>query len=158
LKIPLDNTCSSVHETNSTVFKIGVHETSSIEFGTGAKVYFYLGLIGSGLTAFFYLFWSPDPYAVYGSFSWIMNEAYRGLSSGDRIFLGISGIITCASWAYLLKFKTRVPVYIIVGWSLLSCIMQISNGQNVVLMVLSNIISLGILYAVLKKYWENMKA
>ena len=144
-------------KSNGNVLGTSTLETGSVVFGNGAKVYFYLGLFGSGLLALFYLFWSPAPYAAYGSFSWAMNEAFRSISSGYRTFLGISGLITCASWAYLLKFRTRAPIYVIVGWSILGSLIQISNGQNAALMIISNIISLGIIYLVLKKYWANMK-
>ena len=132
-------------------------ETDSVVFGNGAKVYFYLCAIGGGLMGLFYLFWTPAPYAVYGSFEWVMNETYRSITSGIRTFAGISGVVSCAAWFYLLKFKTRAPIYLIVGLSLLGCLVQISNGQNAALMIISNVISLGILYFVLKKYWVNMK-
>jgi ribosomal protein L40E len=134
---------------------IEAHE--KVKFGNGAKVWFSLGLIGGGITALFFFFWSPDPYARYGSYGWIMNESFRHLSQGERMFNALLGLAGCISYGLLLEQRSRKVVYFVVGLALLGLLVNISRGEDIFITILGYGISLTVFYFILRKYWPYMK-
>jgi len=153
-----ENTASNDHNVEILLTN-PIIRNEKVIFGKWTKIYIYSCILGGALTALIFLFWTPSQYAPYGTFNWALNEAFRHMSSGYRTFLGISGIISTAAWASLLKFKARESVYVIVGWSILSSVISIYSdaGQNTMLMIISFLVGMLILYFIIRNHWEKME-